>query len=190
MVPGPGLASLTAPSPPQAPAGQPGGRLGCPSGGEGERTPAGTPLPARRYGAVHLLHLAAYPGVGEALLEAGTTGVAYETVQLDNGSLPLLAPMSEIAGRLPPVGAHLLERPRRSRRRSVVALACNRRGLWFLAPARSAGMPPTCSRHGCGGPAADRSPERLRSRSRSPGRLMSVVSSPDYGTSSPCRSAH
>ena len=46
------------------------------------------------------LHLAAYSQVGEALLDAGTTGVAYETVQLENGSLPLLAPMSEIAGRL------------------------------------------------------------------------------------------
>jgi alanine dehydrogenase len=58
------------------------------------------------------LHLAAYPEVGRALLDAGTTGVAYETVQLDNGSLPLLAPMSEIAGRLAAqVGAHLLEKP-------------------------------------------------------------------------------
>ena len=58
------------------------------------------------------LHLAAYPEVGEALLSAGTTGIAYETVQLENGILPLLAPMSEIAGRLAAqVGAHLLERP-------------------------------------------------------------------------------
>mgnify|MGYP003337649469 CR=1 FL=1 len=46
------------------------------------------------------LHLAAYTDVGRALLEAGTTAVAYETVQLEDGSLPLLAPMSEIAGRL------------------------------------------------------------------------------------------
>ena len=58
------------------------------------------------------LHLAAYPSVGEALLEAGTAAIAYETVQLENGSLPLLAPMSEIAGRLAAqVGAHLLEKP-------------------------------------------------------------------------------
>ena len=58
------------------------------------------------------LHLAAYPEVGRALLEAGTTAVAYETVQLDDGSLPLLAPMSEIAGRIAAqVGAHLLEKP-------------------------------------------------------------------------------
>jgi alanine dehydrogenase len=57
------------------------------------------------------LHLAAYPDVGKALLAAGTTGIAYETVQLDNGSLPLLAPMSEVAGRLAPqMGAHYLER--------------------------------------------------------------------------------
>jgi len=58
------------------------------------------------------LHLAAYPAVGQALLKAGTTAIAYETVQLADGSLPLLAPMSEIAGRLAAqVGAHLLEKP-------------------------------------------------------------------------------
>jgi len=58
------------------------------------------------------LHLAAYPDVGRALLETGTTALAYETVQLEDGSLPLLAPMSEIAGRLAAqVGAHLLEKP-------------------------------------------------------------------------------
>ena len=56
------------------------------------------------------LHLAAHPGVTGALLTAGTTGLAYETVQLADGSLPLLAPMSEVAGRLAPqVGAHHLE---------------------------------------------------------------------------------
>ncbi len=57
------------------------------------------------------LHLAAYPEVAIALLAAGTTGVAYETVQNADGSLPLLAPMSEVAGRLAPqMGAHFLER--------------------------------------------------------------------------------
>jgi alanine dehydrogenase len=57
------------------------------------------------------LHLAAYPEVGKALLERGVTGVAYETVQLPSGMLPLLAPMSEIAGRMAPqIGAHFLER--------------------------------------------------------------------------------
>lgn len=58
------------------------------------------------------LHLAGYPEVARELLAREVTGVAYETVQLADGSLPLLTPMSEIAGRLAPqVGAHFLERP-------------------------------------------------------------------------------
>ncbi|MDQ6909816.1 MAG: alanine dehydrogenase [Actinomycetota bacterium] len=57
------------------------------------------------------LHLAAYPAVAHALLGAKTTAIAYETVQATDGSLPLLAPMSEVAGRMAPqVGAHFLER--------------------------------------------------------------------------------
>jgi alanine dehydrogenase len=56
------------------------------------------------------LHLAAYPEVARALLDHGTTGIAYETVQA-NGTLPLLAPMSEVAGRMATqVGARFLER--------------------------------------------------------------------------------
>jgi alanine dehydrogenase len=56
------------------------------------------------------LHLAAYPDVATALLEAKTTALAYETVQLENGALPLLAPMSEVAGRMATqIGAHYLE---------------------------------------------------------------------------------
>lgn len=62
------------------------------------------------------LHLAAYPEVAKALVAAGTTAVAYETVQTADGALPLLAPMSEVAGRLAPqVGAHFLERPQGGR---------------------------------------------------------------------------
>jgi alanine dehydrogenase len=57
------------------------------------------------------LHLAADRACTDALLESGVTGVAYETVQLADGSLPLLAPMSEVAGRLAPqVGAYHLMR--------------------------------------------------------------------------------
>ena len=57
------------------------------------------------------LHLAAYPKVADALLEREVTGVAYETVQNPDGALPLLAPMSEVAGRMATqVGAHFLER--------------------------------------------------------------------------------
>jgi alanine dehydrogenase len=57
------------------------------------------------------LHLAADRACTDALLAAGTTGIAYETVQLADGSLPLLAPMSEVAGRLAPqVGSYHLMR--------------------------------------------------------------------------------
>jgi alanine dehydrogenase len=57
------------------------------------------------------LHLAAYPEVADALIERGVTGIAYETVQPADRTLPLLAPMSEVAGRMSvQVGAHLLER--------------------------------------------------------------------------------
>lgn len=58
------------------------------------------------------LHLAADRPLTERLLESGTTSIAYETVQLANGALPLLYPMSEVAGCLAPqVGAHSLMAP-------------------------------------------------------------------------------
>ncbi|MEO9138712.1 MAG: alanine dehydrogenase [Jatrophihabitans sp.] len=57
------------------------------------------------------LHLAANKPCTDALLAAGTTGIAYETVQLPDNTLPLLAPMSEVAGRLAPqVGSYHLMR--------------------------------------------------------------------------------
>ncbi|MBO0887423.1 MAG: alanine dehydrogenase, partial [Acidimicrobiales bacterium] len=57
------------------------------------------------------LHLAASQSCTNALIDAGTTAIAYETVQLADGSLPLLAPMSEVAGRMAPqAGAHHLQR--------------------------------------------------------------------------------
>jgi len=57
------------------------------------------------------LHLAASKPCTDALLASGTTSIAYETVQLADGSLPLLAPMSEVAGRLAAqVGAYHLMR--------------------------------------------------------------------------------
>jgi len=56
------------------------------------------------------LHLAPDPAQTQALLRKKVTAIAYETVQLADGSLPLLAPMSEVAGRLSvQIGAHLLE---------------------------------------------------------------------------------
>lgn len=57
------------------------------------------------------LHLAPEPELTKALVETKTVAIAYETIQLDNGSLPLLTPMSEVAGRMSiQIGAQFLER--------------------------------------------------------------------------------
>ena len=57
------------------------------------------------------LHLAAAEVLTHAMLASGVTGIAYETVELPNGHLPLLTPMSEVAGRMAvQVGAYYLER--------------------------------------------------------------------------------
>jgi alanine dehydrogenase len=58
------------------------------------------------------LHLAASRPCTDALLAAGNAAIAYETVRADDGSLPLLTPMSEVAGRMAPfMAAHHLMRP-------------------------------------------------------------------------------
>lgn len=57
------------------------------------------------------LHLAAAGDLTEHLLSQGVTGIAYETIQLPGGGLPLLTPMSEVAGRMSvQIGAHFLEK--------------------------------------------------------------------------------
>ncbi len=58
------------------------------------------------------LHLAPEAALTRALVDQGVTGIAYETIQLSSGSLPLLMPMSEVAGRMSiQIGAHFLEKP-------------------------------------------------------------------------------
>ncbi len=62
------------------------------------------------------LHSAAEPEMTRALLEKKVVGISYDTVQLPDGSLPLLAPMSEIAGKMATqVGAQFLEKPKGGR---------------------------------------------------------------------------
>lgn len=57
------------------------------------------------------LHLAPAPQLTKALMERKVTAIAYETIQYEDGSLPLLTPMSEVAGRMSTqIGAHLLEK--------------------------------------------------------------------------------
>ncbi|MDZ7636996.1 MAG: alanine dehydrogenase [Bryobacterales bacterium] len=58
------------------------------------------------------LHLAPLPGLTQALLDAKTAAIAYETMRETDGNFPLLAPMSEVAGRLSvQIGAYYLEAP-------------------------------------------------------------------------------
>jgi alanine dehydrogenase len=57
------------------------------------------------------LHLAADEGLTREMMARGLTGIAYETVELSNGHLPLLTPMSEVAGRMAvQIGAHYMEK--------------------------------------------------------------------------------
>lgn len=58
------------------------------------------------------LHLAPEPELTRVLADQGVIAIAYETIQLETGSLPLLTPMSEVAGRMSiQLGAHFLEKP-------------------------------------------------------------------------------
>lgn len=62
------------------------------------------------------LHLAPEPDLTGVLMKKNIVSIAYETVQLPNGSLPLLTPMSEVAGRMSvQIGAHFLEKPQGGR---------------------------------------------------------------------------
>jgi alanine dehydrogenase len=78
------------------------------------------PHEVERLGAHHTLftylHLAADPGLTRSLVASGATCIAYETVEDDRGRLPLLAPMSEVAGKIATqAGAFFLEAPLRGR---------------------------------------------------------------------------
>ncbi len=76
-----------------------------------EPLPEGYPLLRAGQVLFTYLHLAPAPELTKALLEREIVGIAYETVQLDDGLLPLLTPMSEVAGKLSiQVGAHWLEK--------------------------------------------------------------------------------
>src|SRR5688500_7964919 len=78
------------------------------------KEPIASEYPRLREGLVLFtyLHIAADEPLTRSLVDSGITGVAYETVETDDGRLPLLAPMSEIAGRLAAqAGAYFLEKP-------------------------------------------------------------------------------
>lgn len=87
------------------------------------------------------LHLAASRSVTDALIDSGTTAVAYETVEMTDGSLPLLAPMSEVAGRMAPqVGAMHLQREHGGRGVLLGGVSGVRPGRVVVLGAGMAGM--------------------------------------------------
>ncbi len=82
------------------------------------KEPIASEYPRLREGLVLFtyLHIAADGPLTRALVDSGITAVAYETVETDDRRLPLLAPMSEVAGRLAAqAGAHYLEKPKGGR---------------------------------------------------------------------------
>ena len=86
------------------------------------------------------LHLAAEPKLTRQLLDIGLTGVAFETVELENGDLPLLAPMSIIAGRIGvQVGTHLLHQPMGGKGKLLGGLPSTERGKVVVFGAGAAG---------------------------------------------------
>jgi len=86
------------------------------------------------------LHLAAEPELTKKLLDIGLTGVAFETVELPNGDLPLLAPMSIIAGKIAvQVGTHLLHQPEGGKGKLLGGLPSTERGKVVVFGAGKAG---------------------------------------------------
>lgn len=86
------------------------------------------------------LHLAAEPALTRRLLDIGLTGVAFETVELPNGDLPLLAPMSVVAGTIGvQVGTHLLHQPEGGKGKLLGGLPSTERGKVVVFGAGKAG---------------------------------------------------
>ena len=86
------------------------------------------------------LHLAAEPALTRSLLDIGLTGIAFETVELANGDLPLLAPMSVIAGRIAvQIGTHLLHQPEGGKGKLLGGLPSTERGRVVVFGAGKAG---------------------------------------------------
>lgn len=86
------------------------------------------------------LHLAAAPALTQRLCDIGLTALAFETLQLSNGALPLLAPMSDIAGRLSvQIGTHLLHRPQGGKGILLGGLPGTPRGRVVILGAGNAG---------------------------------------------------
>ncbi len=128
------------------------------------------------------LHLAALPAVTRAILDAGTTSIAYETVELPDGSLPLLIPMSQIAGRMAPlVGARWLQHPGPGRGKLLSALPGSPAARVVIFGAGTVATAACDVSIGLGGQVTVLAPtlEQLREiDERWPGRLTTLPSTP------------
>src|SRR5579859_7182884 len=86
------------------------------------------------------LHLAPEPKLTKKLLDIGLTGIAFESVEEADGSLPLLAPMSIIAGRIATqIGTHLLHQPAGGKGKLLGGLPSTERGKVVVLGAGAAG---------------------------------------------------
>ncbi|MDF0727526.1 alanine dehydrogenase [Cytobacillus sp. S13-E01] len=111
------------------------------------------------------LHLAPEPVLTKALIDHKVVGIAYETVQLPNGSLPLLTPMSEVAGRMASqIGAQFLEKPKGGKGVLLAGVPGVRRGKVTIIGGGVAGTNAAKMAIGLGAQVTiiDLNPERLR----------------------------
>ncbi|MCA1032341.1 alanine dehydrogenase [Bacillus timonensis] len=111
------------------------------------------------------LHLAPEPELTRALIDNKVVGIAYETVQLPNGSLPLLTPMSEVAGRMASqLGAQFLEKPKGGKGILLAGVPGVKRGKVTIIGGGVAGTNAAKMAIGLGAEVTiiDLNPERLR----------------------------
>ncbi|MDP7977267.1 alanine dehydrogenase [Bacillus sp. WLY-B-L8] len=111
------------------------------------------------------LHLAPEPELTKALIDNKVVGIAYETVQLDNHSLPLLAPMSEVAGRMSAqIGAQFLEKNKGGKGILLAGVPGVKRGKVTIIGGGQAGTNAAKIAVGLGADVTiiDLSPDRLR----------------------------
>ncbi|MCM3162839.1 alanine dehydrogenase [Metabacillus litoralis] len=126
------------------------------------------------------LHLAAEQELTKALINKKVTSIAYETVQLSNGALPLLTPMSEVAGRMAAqIGAQLLEKPKGGKGILLAGVPGTQRGRVTIIGGGVAGT--NAAKIACGLGAEvtilDTNPERLRQLDDLFGKEVSTIMS-------------
>lgn len=128
------------------------------------------------------LHLAGEPPLAKKLLDTGVTGIAYETVTGADGRLPLLAPMSAVAGRLATqIAAHFMESPAGGRGKLMGGIAGVERAAVTVVGAGVAGVNAALAAVGLGADVTvlDVRPEPLeRLDERAGGRLTTLTSGP------------